>query len=93
MRITSFTSRSMLVAGVVLFAAVTTVSAQIDTRPVLRIGVQQLTTTGKLEAVGEYSNVALRGFYSFLEPLIDYQRQDPKTPRGAWPRRFVETYR
>jgi peptide/nickel transport system substrate-binding protein len=55
-------------------------SAQSDTRAALRIGVQQLTTTGKLEAVGEYSNVGLRGFYSFLEPLIDYQRQDPQTP-------------
>jgi peptide/nickel transport system substrate-binding protein len=70
----------MLASGIIFLAAVMTVSAQTDTRPVLRIGVQQLTTTGKLEAVGEYSNVALRGFYSFLEPLIDYQRQDPKTP-------------
>lgn len=70
---------ALAVLSTLLFGAMPA-AAQGDTRPVLRIGVQQLTTTGKLEAVGEYSNVGLRGFYSFLEPLIDYERQDPMTP-------------
>ncbi len=69
-------------AAVMAFSLASSAHAQAiaDNRPVLKIGVQQLTTSGKLEPVGEYSNVALRGFYSFLEPLIDYKRQDPTVP-------------
>jgi peptide/nickel transport system substrate-binding protein len=76
-------AKSKIMGTILLALAAAGLSAsetRAQERPVLRIGVQQLTTTGKLEAVGEYSNVALRGFYSFFEPLIDYDRQDAKVP-------------
>lgn len=55
-----------------------------DDRPSISIGVQQLSVFNVLSPVREYSNVGLRTFYSFLEPLIDYDRQNPALPvRGG----------
>lgn len=46
-----------------------------DTRPVLRIAVQALTTTGGLDPARETSNVATRIFGSLFDNLIDSDRQ------------------
>lgn len=57
--------------------------ARADDRPSITIGVQQLSVFNVLSPVREYSNVGLRTFYSFLEPLIDYDRQRPELPVRA----------
>jgi peptide/nickel transport system substrate-binding protein len=46
-----------------------------DTRPVITVAVQQIANSGVLEPLREQSNVGHRIFYSFLEPLIDVDRQ------------------
>ncbi len=63
-----------------LLFSVSARAQQDDKRPALTIGVQQLSVFNVLSPVREYSNVGLRTFYSFLEPLIDYDRQSPDLP-------------
>ena len=45
--------------------------AQADTRPVISIAVQEITTSNMLEMMAEQSNVGSRIFRNFVEPLID----------------------
>jgi peptide/nickel transport system substrate-binding protein len=51
-----------------------------DDRPAITVGVQQLSVFNVLSSVREYSNVGLRTFNAFVEPLIDYERTNPALP-------------
>ena len=74
-------SRGIVAASLALLSLA---PARAETRPSIAIGVQQLSVFNVLSPVREYSNVGLRTFYSFLEPLIDYERQNPDLPvRGG----------
>ncbi len=66
----------LALAGLVSTSAL----AQADARPTVTVAVQQLSVFGVLSPVREYSNVALREYYSFLEPLVEYERQKPDLP-------------
>jgi len=45
--------------------------AQSDSRPVITIAVQEITTSNMLEMIAEQSNVGSRIFRNFVEPLVD----------------------
>lgn len=68
----------------VLAAACCAVSAgagaQADVRPVLRIAVQQVATSGTLSPLREQSNVGARSFPMFYSALIDLNRQGDLSP-------------
>lgn len=68
----------------VLAAACCAVSAgagaQADVRPVLRIAVQQVATSGTLSPLREQSNVGSRSFPMFYSALIDLNRQGDLSP-------------
>jgi len=67
--------RRALLALSLLVAAPLPVAAQQDPRPVITVAVQQIVNSGMLEPLREQSNVGARIFYSFLEPLVDVDRQ------------------
>lgn len=54
--------------------------AQADVRPVLRIAVQQVATSGTLSPLREQSNVGARSFPMFYSALIDLNRQGDLSP-------------
>ena len=54
--------------------------AQADARPVLRIAVQQVATSGTLSPLREQSNVGSRSFPMFYSALIDLNRQGDLSP-------------
>lgn len=65
--------RHLLKAPAALLAAPlsTPALAQADTRPVISIAVQEITTSNMLEMIAEQSNVGTRIFRNFVEPLVD----------------------
>lgn len=65
--------RHLLKVPAVLLAAPlsTPALAQADTRPVISIAVQEITTSNMLEMIAEQSNVGTRIFRNFVEPLVD----------------------
>ncbi len=69
--------------------------AQADSRPVIRIAVQQNTTSNTLDPLREQSNVGARMFYSFLETLIgnDHQRNLELIPALATEWRRIDDRR
>ena len=54
--------------------------AQTDTRPVLRVAVQQVSTSGTLTPLREQSNVGSRSFPMIYSALIDLDRQGSLAP-------------
>ena len=77
--------RSALKAGLTIGAAAALprfAIAQSDTRPTIRIAVQQISTTNTLEPLREQSNVGYRIAPSYLECLIekDLQRELQEIP-------------
>lgn len=64
-----------LVGAAVLAGIAPAQAQQQDTRPVVTVAVQQIVNSGMLEPLREQSNVGHRIFYSFLEPMIDVNRQ------------------
>ena len=63
-------TRSMAAALVVGFATAP-VAAQSDPRPVIRVAVQQVSTSGTLTPLREQSNVGSRSFPMIYAPLIE----------------------
>ena len=65
--------RSLIAAPAALLGAplAAPALAQADTRPVISIAVQEITTSNMLEMMAEQSNVGSRIFRNFVEPLID----------------------
>jgi peptide/nickel transport system substrate-binding protein len=57
--------------------------AQSDARPVLRIAVQKISNGASLSSLREQSNLGNRIFYSFLEPLIEVNRQTDLARRAG----------
>ena len=66
-----------LVAGYLVSALA---CAQPDGRPVVRVAVQQVSTSGTLSPLREQSNVGARSFPMFYSALIDLNRQGDLTP-------------
>jgi len=64
-------------AALAIALAFSTVSAfaQADNRPVLRVAVQQIATTGTLSTLREQSNVGSRSFPMIYAGLIELERQ------------------
>lgn len=54
--------------------------AQVDTRPVVKIAVQQVSTTNTLTPLREQSNVGSRSFPMIFSALIDINRQGDLSP-------------
>ena len=54
--------------------------AQVDTRPVVKVAVQQVSTSGTLTPLREQSNVRSRSFPMIFAPLIDVNRQGDLAP-------------
>src|SRR6185369_6412246 len=77
--------RRTVLAGLAAVALPAPAIAQSDDRPIIRIAVQQNTTTNTLDPLREQSNVGARMFYSFLETLIgnDHQRNLELVPALA----------
>ena len=67
----------VLVAGCLLS---THTLAQSDTRPVVKVAVQQVSTSGTLSPLREQSNVGARSFPMFYSALIDLNRQGDLAP-------------
>jgi len=80
------TLATLAVAGLMTTAA----SAQVDSRPVVKVAVQQVSTSGTLTPLREQSNVGSRSFPMIFAPLIDINRQGDLTPipglATAWKR-------
>jgi peptide/nickel transport system substrate-binding protein len=70
------TLATLAVAGLMTTAA----SAQVDSRPVVKVAVQQVSTSGTLTPLREQSNVGSRSFPMIFAPLIDINRQGDLTP-------------
>jgi peptide/nickel transport system substrate-binding protein len=69
------------VASVAIACWVTTLAwAQSDTRPVVKIAVQQVSTSGTLTPLREQSNVGSRSLPMIYAPLIDINRQGDLSP-------------
>ena len=66
-----------LVAG---YLVSTLAYAQTDGRPVVRVAVQQVSTSGTLSPLREQSNVGARSFPMFYSALIDLNRQGDLAP-------------
>lgn len=64
-------------AALAIALAFSTISAfaQADNRPVLRVAVQQIATTGTLSTLREQSNVGSRSFPMIYAGLIELERQ------------------
>ncbi|MBP6816966.1 MAG: ABC transporter substrate-binding protein, partial [Burkholderiaceae bacterium] len=65
-------------------------AAQTDPRPVVKVAVQQVSTSGTLTALREQSNVGSRSFPMIFSPLIELDRQGDLAPMPglatAWKR-------
>src|SRR5258706_6744342 len=69
------------VASVAVACWVTTLAwAQSDARPVVKIAVQQVSTSGTLTPLREQSNVGSRSLPMIYAPLIDIDRQGDLSP-------------
>lgn len=68
-------SSGRLMATAMACMTLTTALAQTDSRPVLRIAVQQVTNTGSLIPLRERSNVGSRSFPMIYAGLIEIDRQ------------------
>ena len=55
-------------------------AALTDPRPVVRVAVQQVSTSGTLTALREQSNVGSRSFPMIFSPLIELDRQGDLAP-------------
>lgn len=55
-------------------------AAQTDTRPVVKVAVQQVSTSGTLTALREQSNVGSRSFPMIFSSLIELDRQGDLAP-------------
>jgi peptide/nickel transport system substrate-binding protein len=55
--------------------------AQADSRPVVRVAVQQVSTSGTLTPLREQSNVGARSLPMIFAPLIDLDRQGDLSPQ------------
>ena len=62
---------AMLAAAAAFAFASATAVAQTDTRPVIRVAVQQVSTSGTLTPLREQSNVGSRSFPMIYAPLIE----------------------
>lgn len=69
----TLTVHAVVAASLVLFAGASL--AQSDSRPVLRVAVQQVSTTGTLTPLREQSNVGSRSFPMIYAGLIELDRQ------------------
>mgnify|MGYP003580855732 CR=1 FL=1 len=67
--------RHALLAAAVFASGATAALAQADSRPVLRVAVQQVTNTGTLSPLREQSNVGSRSFPMIYAGLIELDRQ------------------
>jgi peptide/nickel transport system substrate-binding protein len=71
--------RKAAAATICVLAAAVTVAAsaqtQTDTRPVVKVAVQQVSTSGTLTPLREQSNVGSRSFPMIYSALIDLDRQ------------------
>jgi len=70
------TLAALAVAGLITTGTV----AQVDTRPVVKVAVQQVSTSGTLTPLREQSNVGSRSFPMIFAPLIDINRQGDLAP-------------
>lgn len=70
---------SCLIAAAVLHCT-GPAAAQSDLRPVVRVAVQQVSTSGTLTPLREQSNVGSRSFPMIFAPLIDMNRQGDLAP-------------
>ena len=80
------TLATLAVTGLITTGAV----AQVDTRPIVKVAVQQVSTSGTLTPLREQSNVGSRSFPMIFAPLIDINRQGDLAPVAglatAWKR-------
>ncbi|MFT7115649.1 MAG: peptide/nickel transport system substrate-binding protein [Rhodoferax sp.] len=78
------------VVGVAIASLITTLAAAQDTRPVVKVAVQQVSTSGTLTPLREQSNVGARSFPMIYAGLIDTNRQGDLLPvpglASAWKR-------
>ena len=74
------TSLVWKVVGVAVASLVTTMAVAQDTRPVVKVAVQQVSTSGTLTPLREQSNVGSRSFPMIFAGLIDSNRQGDMSP-------------
>jgi peptide/nickel transport system substrate-binding protein len=70
-----------MMATVAVVGLITTGAwAQVDMRPVVKVAVQQVSTSGTLTPLREQSNVGSRSFPMIYAALIDINRQGDLAP-------------
>ncbi|HPU50138.1 MAG TPA: ABC transporter substrate-binding protein [Burkholderiaceae bacterium] len=70
----------LCVAVIAAWTIAQPIAAQSDARPVLKVAVQQVSTSGTLTALREQSNVGSRSFPMIFSPLIELDRQGDLAP-------------
>ncbi|WP_458093366.1 ABC transporter substrate-binding protein [Roseomonas sp. WA12] len=71
LRLSPFSRRQVVLAGLSVFALPRFAIGQGNARPAITVAVQSISTSNTLEPLREQSNVMTRVVASFLEPLID----------------------
>ena len=74
------TSLVWKVVGVAVASLMTTMAVGQDARPVVKVAVQQVSTSGTLTPLREQSNVGARSFPMIFAGLIDSNRQGDMLP-------------